>query len=194
MADKDNRLKSNGTLIKWTKLKDGSSLKYGKNWYEKPGDGEDLRKRIRSIMTSNDRAKQKRILECTEPKRARVKYAAGVERVKHIKKWREWADLQHGTNKTLKYHGRTYSKDIPDDEEKLMMAIVNQLKYHKKEKERKELTKNAAELMNNAASVLVNMGGRGGIEGNIEEIMGYDAEDDDNCTQAAKRTKNQPMH
>ncbi len=158
MVDKDNRLKSNGTWIKWTKLEDGSSLKYGKNWYEKPGDGEDLKKRIRSVMTSNDRAKQKRILEGAEPKRAQVKYEARIDRVTHIRRWREWADLQHGANKTLKYHGRTYSKDIPDDEEKLMTAMVNRLEYHKKEKERKELTKNAEELMNIAASVLVNVG------------------------------------
>ncbi len=53
--------------------------------------------------------------------------------MKHIKKWRELADLQHGANKTLKYHGRTYSKDIPDDEEKLMLAMVNRLEYHNKE-------------------------------------------------------------
>jgi hypothetical protein len=45
-------------------------LKYGTSWYEKPGDGEDLKKRIRSVITSNDRAKQKRILEGTEPTRA----------------------------------------------------------------------------------------------------------------------------
>ncbi len=110
--------------------------------------------------------------------------------MKQIKKWREWEDLQHGANKTLKYQGRTYSKNIPDDQEKLMTAMVNWLKYHKKEKEHKELTKNAAELMNNAASVLVNMGGSGGKESNIEEIMGHDAEDDDNCKQSAERMKN----
>jgi hypothetical protein len=79
MADKDNRLKSNGTWIKWMKLKDESSLKYGKNWYEKPGDKEDLKKRIKSIMTSNDRAKQKRILKGAEPKRTQVKYTAGLD-------------------------------------------------------------------------------------------------------------------
>ncbi len=70
MVDKDNRLKSNGAWIKWMKLKDVSSLKYAKNWYEKPGHGEDMKKRIRSVMTSNDRAKQKRTLEGAEPKRA----------------------------------------------------------------------------------------------------------------------------
>jgi hypothetical protein len=52
--------------------------------------------------------------------------------VKHIKKWGEWVGLEYGTNKTLKYHGRTYSKDIPNDKEKLMIAMVNWLKYHKK--------------------------------------------------------------
>ncbi len=42
---------------------------------------------------------KKRILESAEPKRARVKYPAGIDRAKHIKKWREWEDLQHGANK-----------------------------------------------------------------------------------------------
>ncbi len=69
MADKDNRLTSNKTWIKWTKLKDGSLLKYDTNWYEKPGDGEDLKKRTRSVMTKNDRAKRKKLLEGAEPKK-----------------------------------------------------------------------------------------------------------------------------
>ncbi len=60
MAGKDNRLKSNGTWIKWAMFEDGSSLKYSKNWYEKPGDGEDLKKGIRSVMTSYDRSKTKK--------------------------------------------------------------------------------------------------------------------------------------
>ena len=70
MADEDNRLKSNRTWIKWTKLEDGLSLEYHNNWYEKPGDEEDLKRRIRLIMACNDRAKRKKILEGTEPKRA----------------------------------------------------------------------------------------------------------------------------
>ena len=131
-------------------------------------------------MACNDRAKQKKIPEGTEPKRARVKYADAIDRVKHIKKWGEWVGLEYGTNKTLKYHGRTYSKDIPNDEEKLMTAMVNQLNSRKRAKERKELTKDAAELVKNAASVLVNIRGKGGNERNIEGIMGNDAEDDDN--------------
>ena len=180
MADEDNRLKSNRTWIKWTKLEDGLSLEYHNNWYKKPGDEEDLKRRIRLIMACNDRAKQKKIPEGTEPKRARVKYADAIDRVKHIKKWGEWVGLEDGTNKTLKYHGRTYSKDIPNDEEKLMTAMVNQLNSRKRAKERKELTKDAAELVKNAASVLVNIRGKGGNERNIEGIMGNDAEDDDN--------------
>ncbi len=68
--------------IKWTKLEDGLSLEYHNNWYKKPGDEEDLRRRIRLIMACNDRAKQKRILEGTEPKRARAKYADAIDRVK----------------------------------------------------------------------------------------------------------------
>jgi hypothetical protein len=89
MADEDNRLKSKRTWIKWTKIEDGSSLKYHNNWYKKPEDEEDLKKRIRLIMTSNDRAKRKRILEGAEPKRARAKYADAIDRVKHFKKWGE---------------------------------------------------------------------------------------------------------
>jgi hypothetical protein len=54
--------------------------------------------------------------------------------VKHIKKWREWEDLENGVNKTLKCHGRTYNKDIPNDEEKLMTQMINQSNYHKKRK------------------------------------------------------------
>ncbi len=190
MADEDNRLTSNGTWIESTKLKDGSLLKYDTNWYEKPGDGEDLKKTIRSVMTKNDRAKRKRLIKGDEPKRARIKYADAIDRVKHIKKWGEWVGLVYGTNKTLKYHGRTYSKDIPDNEEKLMTAMVNWLDYHKREKERKELTKDAAELMKNAANVLVNLCGKGRKESNIEGIMGNDAEDNDNCKPAAKPMKN----
>jgi hypothetical protein len=60
----------------------GSSLKYDTNWYEKPGDGEVLKKKIRSVMTKNDRAKWKRLLEGAEPKRARIKYADAIDRVK----------------------------------------------------------------------------------------------------------------
>ncbi len=81
-------------------------------------------------MTKNDRAKQKRLLEDAEPKRARIKYTDAIDRVKHIKKWGEWVGLEYGTDKTLKYHGRTYGKDIPNNEEKMMTAMVNRLDYH----------------------------------------------------------------
>ncbi len=54
--------------------------------YKKPGDEEDLKRRIRLIIACNDRAKRKRILEGTEPKRPRAKYVDAIDRVKHIKK------------------------------------------------------------------------------------------------------------
>ncbi len=69
MVDEDNRLKSNRKWIKWTKLEDGLSLEYHNNWYKKPGDEEDLKRRIRLIMACNDRAKRKRILKGTESKK-----------------------------------------------------------------------------------------------------------------------------
>jgi hypothetical protein len=53
MADEDNRLKSNRTWIKWTELEDGLSLEYHNNWYKKPGDEEDLKRRIRLIISWN---------------------------------------------------------------------------------------------------------------------------------------------
>jgi hypothetical protein len=52
--------------------------------------------------------------------------------VKGMKKWREWEGLESRANKTLKYHGRIYRKDILDDEEKLMTNMINQMNYKKK--------------------------------------------------------------
>ncbi len=80
-----------------------------------------------------------------------------------MKKWREWEGLESGANKTLKYHGRIYRKDIPDDEEKLMTNMINQMNYKKELREKKK--------MKSTASILVNMHGRdseddnGGDEG-----------------------------
>ncbi len=47
------------------------------------------------------------------------------------------------------------------------------------------MKKDVAELMKNAASVLVNIRGKGGNESNIEGIMGNDAEDNDDRKPAA---------
>ncbi len=54
-----------------------------------------MKRRIRLIMACNDRGKQKRILEGTEPKRAQAKYTDAIDRVKHIKKWGEWVGLEY---------------------------------------------------------------------------------------------------
>jgi hypothetical protein len=45
MVEKVKRLKSNRTWIKWTKLEDGSLLKYHDMWFKKPGDEEELKKK-----------------------------------------------------------------------------------------------------------------------------------------------------
>ena len=55
-----------------------------------------------------------------------------------MKKWREWDGLESGANKTLKYHDRIYRKDIPDDEEKLMTNMINQMNYKKNKREEKD--------------------------------------------------------
>jgi hypothetical protein len=81
-----------------------------------------------------------------------------------MKKWREWEGLESGANKTLKYHSRIYRKDIPDDEEKLMTNMINQMNYKKKLREKKK--------MKSTASILVNMCGR-------------DSEDDDGGDEGA---------
>jgi CRISPR/Cas system CSM-associated protein Csm3 (group 7 of RAMP superfamily) len=130
MVEEDKRLKSNRTWIKWTKLDNGLSLKYHEKSFKKPGDEEELIKEIRLLMKGNNKAKEMR-LKVAEPKRSRVNYTDAIDRVKRMKKWREWEGLESGANKTLKYHGRIYRKDIPDDEEKLMTNMINQMNYEK---------------------------------------------------------------
>jgi hypothetical protein len=100
MVDEDNRLKSNKTWIKWTKLDNGLLLKYHEKWYKKPGDEEELRKKIRQVMIWNNNAKQRR-LKVAEPKRSQIKYADGIDIVKRMKKWKAWESLESGSNKTL---------------------------------------------------------------------------------------------
>ena len=151
MVEEDKRLKSNRTWIKWTKLDNGLSLKYHEKLFKKPGDEEELIKEIRLLMKGNNIAKETR-LKVAEPKRSRVKYTDAIDRVKRMKKWREWEGLESGANKTLKYHGRIYRKDIPDDEEKLMTNMINQMNYEKKLRENKKIKI--------TASILVNMRGR----------------------------------
>ena len=54
------------------------------------------------------------------------------------KTWIKWKELKPG--ETLKYRGREFRKDIPDDQEKLMTRIINRKDGYDKEKEKKDLT------------------------------------------------------
>jgi hypothetical protein len=120
------------------------------------------------IMKGNDKFKEKR-LKVAEPKRSQVKFAGAINRVKHIKKWKEWEDLESGADKNLKYHGRIYRKDVPDDEEKLMTQMINDMNHNKRVREKRKMI--------STASILVNMGER--KEGINNGGIGNDAGDDD---------------
>ncbi len=117
-------------------------------------------------MKGKDKFKEKR-LKVAEPKRSQVKYADAIDRVKHIKKWKEWEDLESGGDKTLKYHGRIYEKDVPNDEEKLMTQMINDMNHNKREREKRK--------MKSTASILVNMRER--KEGSSDGGIGNNAGD-----------------
>ncbi len=55
MADEDNnRLESTPKWIEWKGLNDGESLPYCQKFYLKPGDEEDLKKKIKDKMKQSD--------------------------------------------------------------------------------------------------------------------------------------------
>ena len=168
MVEEEIRLKRNRMWIKWTELDDGLLLKYHEKWFKKPGDEAELIKEIKMIMKGNNKFKEKR-LKVAEPKRSQVKYADAIDRVKHIKKWKEWEDLESGADKNLKYHGRIYRKDVPDDEEKLMTQMINDMNHNKRVREKRKMI--------STASILVNMRER--KEGINDGGIGNDAGDDD---------------
>ncbi len=143
MVEEEIRLKRNRMWIKWTELDDGLLLKYHKKWFKKPGDEAELIKEIKTIMKGNNKFKEKR-LKVAEPKRSQVKYADAINRVKHIKKWKEWEDLESGADKNLKYHGRIYRKDVPDDEEKLMTQMMNDMNHNKRVREKRKMISTAS--------------------------------------------------
>ncbi len=91
--------------------------------------------------------------------------------MKHKKKWKEWEDLESGANKNLKYHGRIYRKDVPDDEQKLMMQMINDMNHNKRVREKRKMI--------STASILVNMRER--KEGINNGGIGNNAGDDNNC-------------
>jgi hypothetical protein len=98
-------------------------------------------------MKGNNKAKETR-LKVAEPRRSQVKYTDAIDRVNRMKKWREWEGLESGANKTLKYHGRIYRRDIPYDEEKLMTNMINQMNYKKKLRENKKIKITASIMVN----------------------------------------------
>ena len=81
MADeKDNRIKSTKTWIKWIILGDGTSMKYGNKLFTKPEQSEQLKIELRQRMKNNDAAKQKRSKH-TAPKNSRVKYEDAIGKI-----------------------------------------------------------------------------------------------------------------
>ena len=66
--------------------------------------------------------------------------------------WIKWTELKPG--ETLKYRGREFRKDIPDNQEKLMTSIINRKDGYNKEKENMDLNdeKNAASTLMNILS------------------------------------------
>ncbi len=62
MADEDNnRFESIPKWIEWKGLNDGESLQYCQKFYPKPGDEEDLKKKIKDKMKQSDERQQKRL-------------------------------------------------------------------------------------------------------------------------------------
>jgi len=81
MADeKDNRIKSTKTWIKWIDLEDGTSMKYGDKLFTKPEQSKQLKIELRWKMKNNDAAKRKRSKH-TAPKKSRVKYEDAIEKI-----------------------------------------------------------------------------------------------------------------
>ncbi len=81
MADEDNnRFESIPKWIEWKGLNNGKSLPYCQKFYLKPGDEEDLKKKIKDKTKQSDERQQKR-LAGAEPKRSQVKYSDGIERL-----------------------------------------------------------------------------------------------------------------
>ena len=51
--------------------------------------------------------------------------------------WIRWTELKPG--ETMKYQGREFHKDVPDDQEKLTTCIINRMNSYEKEKDQKDL-------------------------------------------------------
>jgi hypothetical protein len=184
MADEDhNRFESNNKWIEWKSLSNGETLLYSQKNYYKPRDEEALKKKIKfKIKEADDRA-QKRQGDTGPPKRSRVKYEDGIEKVKNNKKWKEWIHLENTGSTT--YKGRTFKKNVPDNAEKLMNCIIKSTEYNQSYSRGKKEVAAAAKAM-----VDICKGGGetndGGIATSKDDKDDHD--DDNDCKPAAKPT------
>ncbi len=142
--EEDNRIKSTKTWIKWNNLEDGTSMKYGEKLFTKPEQCEQLIIELKRRMKNNDAAKRKRN-EHIPPKKSRVKYDDAIGKVNMNNTWIKWTELKPGEK--IKYGGREFHKDVPDDQEKLMTRIINRMQVHDKVKDQKNNIKAADALM-----------------------------------------------
>ena len=83
-------------------------------------------------MKNYNVAKRKRSKD-TASKRTRVKYDDAIGQINMNNTWIKWTELK--PEETMrKYRGREFRKYIPNDQEKLMTHIINQLEGCDKEK------------------------------------------------------------
>ena len=102
MADEeDNRIKSTKTWIKWKNLEEGTSMKYGNKMFVKPEQSEQLIIEIKRRMKNNDAAAKRKRSNNNAPKKTRVKYDDGIEKVNRNNTWIKWTELKPG--ESLKY-------------------------------------------------------------------------------------------
>ena len=78
-------------------------------------------------------------------KKSRVKYDDALGKVNMNNKWIKWTELKPGEK--IKYGGREFHKNVPDDQEKLMTRIINRMNNNDKEKNKKNTKKAADALM-----------------------------------------------
>ncbi len=64
-----------------------------------------------------------------------MKYDDAIGKVNMNKAWIWGTELKPG--ESLKYQSREYRKDIPNDQEKLMLRIINSMDSYNEEKDQK---------------------------------------------------------
>ena len=164
MAEEDhNRFKSNKKWIEWKSLNDGETLLYSQKNYNKPRDEEALKKKIKYKIKEADDRVQKRQGDTGPPKRSRVKYEDGIEKVKNYKRWKEWIHLENTGSTT--YKGRTFKKNVPDNAEKLMNRIIKSTEYNQSYSRGKKEVAAAAEAM-----VDIRKGGGRQTTGELQQV------------------------